>query len=235
MNYTELEQAIKSYLANTETDFVAQINTFIKAAEDKIFAALTGPIFWKADSTQTFSASVSNYTMPDGTIDVLDIHVHGPSSSVYGRNLLRKDHSFLREAFPIRTGATTRGLPKFYCVQGASLNSGEPTLAFRVAPEPDATYTYTVSYYGKSAADSITDGNTPGGGSTDVTWLSVAYPEVLLTGSVLNAYIYMKGEPDVIETYRNQFNESLVLLKNLSENRQDTDQFSDLGKRESAT
>ena len=55
------------------------------------------------------------------------------------------------------------------------------------------------------------------------SWLGDNFDSVLLYGSLLEAYTFMKGEKDVIDNYVARYNEALMLLKQLSEgkNRQD--------------
>ena len=43
MTYTELTAAIKDYCDNTETSFVAAIDTFIKQAEQRIYRSVNLP------------------------------------------------------------------------------------------------------------------------------------------------------------------------------------------------
>lgn len=234
MNYTELVEAIQSFSANSESGFTDQINNFIQAAESKIFMAMRGPLAWKASTTETFTSGQPLQSMPNGTIDIVDLYVIGPDANTDGRFLLRKDHAFLLEYSPLRDGVTTTGMPRYYSVEAGSHSSGTPTLQIRVAPAPDIAYKFSVAYYGRSVADSITNGATPAAPTTTSTWLSAAFPDVLLYGSLLNAAIFMKGEQDVIAAYQQQFNEGVTMLKNMTENRQGGDEYSDMGKADSA-
>jgi len=56
------------------------------------------------------------------------------------------------------------------------------------------------------------------------SWLGTNFDSVLLYGSLLEAYTFMKGETDVIQNYMARYNEALAQLKQLGEgkNRQDT-------------
>jgi hypothetical protein len=56
------------------------------------------------------------------------------------------------------------------------------------------------------------------------SWLGDNFDSVLLYGSLLEAYTFMKGEPDVIAGYQKRYDEAMVQLKQLAEgkNRQDT-------------
>jgi len=223
MNYTQLEQAIQDYCESSETSFVSHINDFIRGAEDAVFSALTGPLYWKVTEDAAMVASTSEYEITSGAIDVVDFYVNGADASTDGNEIKQVDHSFLRNAFPQRSTTVAEGVPRYYAIIKSEVSSGEPTLTVKVAPAPDAAYTYTISYYGKSTTDSITSGNTPGGGATTTTWLSVAYPDVLLNGSLERAYIYLKGNSEEVARYGNLFKEQLTLLKNTAEGRIPTD------------
>lgn len=233
MNYEELVTKIQETYATDDTEFVDNINTFIQAAEEKIFLALRGPLSWKTNSASTFSTGDPTATLPAGTIDVVDIYVIGPDANTDGQFLRRKDHSFLYEFSPLKVGSSSTGMPRFYCVETASASAGEPVKQIRVVPTPDANYGYSVSYYGKATADSITNGSTPAAPLTTNTWLSVAFPSILFYGAMLNAAIFMKSEPDIKEFYESQFNDGLTMLKNMTDYRQAGDEYSDFGKKDS--
>lgn len=234
MNYEELVTKLQETYASDDTEFVDNINTFIQAAEEKVFLAMRGPLAWKTNTASTFTIGQATEDLPAGTIDVVDIYVIGPDASTDGQTLRRKDHSFLYEYAPLKTGAPTSGMPRFYCVETAAASASETSKQIRVAPIPDVAYGYSVSYYGKATTDSITYGSTPAAPLSTNTWLSVAFPSILLYGALMNAAIFMKGEPDVIEMYTNQFNEGLTMLKNMTESRQGGDETSDMGKKDSS-
>lgn len=231
MNYTELIGAIKDYCQNTEDTFVANLDNFIIAAEDKVFSAVQMPAFWKSDITQVTAADDAEYDLPAGAVDILSVRINQTAGSSAGLvdqgpvlYLLRKDYDFLLEGYPGTSGASSTGVPKYYAVSSAGVSTDSPALTnpymvIRLAPIPDAVYALTMDYYGKTVADSITVGG------TTVTWLSVTFPEVLLYGSLVQAYTFMKGEPDVLEMYEKQFMEGLALLKNFGEGRQTSDVF----------
>lgn len=220
MNYTELVNAIQEYCIVDETEFNNNINNFIEAAENKIYMSLKGPVFWKSDSSATTISGTDTYTVVQGVIDITEVKVK-PSASVTD-TLLRKDRSFLDEAYP---DSTADGVPKYYSVEAAAVFGTDVTTSIRMAPVPDASYAYTIEFYGKSATDTITDGGTPSAPTTKTTWLSIAFPEILLHGAVYFGYIFQKGRPDVLQNYKNEFEQGIVFLKNLSEGRQDNDEF----------
>jgi len=62
-------------------------------------------------------------------------------------------------------------------------------------------------------------------GDSGTTWLSENAPNALLYGCLIEAYTYMKGEPDVMQLYNQRFLESLSRLKDLAEARENSDAY----------
>jgi hypothetical protein len=56
------------------------------------------------------------------------------------------------------------------------------------------------------------------------SWVGDNFDSVLLYGALIEAYTFMKGEPDVISNYQKRYDEALLLMKQLAEgkDRQDT-------------
>jgi hypothetical protein len=119
--------------------------------------------------------------------------------------LLNKDVEFIRECYPV---PTVTGLPKYYAIFDDT--------TFIVGPTPDVDYNMELHYFYYP----ISIVNSPSGTS----WLGDNFDSVLLYGSLLEAYTFMKGEADVIQNYMARYNEALMMLKQLGEgkNRQDT-------------
>jgi len=59
--------------------------------------------------------------------------------------------------------------------------------------------------------------------SGGLSWLGTNAPDTLLYGCLVEAYTFMKGEPDIIANYEQRFKESLSLLQleNDGRNRKD--------------
>ena len=55
-------------------------------------------------------------------------------------------------------------------------------------------------------------------------WLGDNFDSARLYGTLLEGYVFMKGEEDVIAAYKIQYDDAMIMLKRLSEgkNRQDT-------------
>lgn len=231
MSYTlaELRSAIADYCQNSEASFVSHLNDFIISAEDKVFAATRMSPFWLEQNTLVTADGTAEYTLGPGTLEVKSVRVgktavSGAEEVVDGPvgYLLRKDYDFLLEAYPGTSSAVSEGVPKYYAVSGAGVTSDSPNLTIRVGPTPDAVYPITVELYAKSTGTSLT-----GITADTYTWLSATFPQVLLNGSLAEAYAYMKGEPDLLAHYGSEFNAGLSSIKNLGEGRQPHDDFTD--------
>ena len=87
-----------------------------------------------------------------------------------------------------------------------------------MAPTPDAAYTTELHYFYRPASLSA-------GSDSGTTWLSTNAPNAMLYGTLVEAYIFMKGEPDMMALYQERFNESLVRLKDYGEARENSDAY----------
>jgi hypothetical protein len=63
------------------------------------------------------------------------------------------------------------------------------------------------------------------GSESGTTWLSTNAELTLLYGALIEAYVFMKGDPDLMNKYDQRFQESLMGLKQLGEARQVTDEY----------
>jgi len=198
-----LKTAIQDYADNSETSFVTNLPNFIKAAEEKIFKGVDLDIFRK-NVTSAFTSSDQFLSVPTDYLASFSLQITTSGSESF---LLQKDVNFLREYTP---ASSTTGLPKYY----ARFDSDN----FIVAPTPDSNYTLELHYYYRPA--SLTAGADGG-----TTWLSTNAPFALLYGSLIEAYYYMKGEPDVIAQYEKNYVFYLQRLKDLGEARENTDGY----------
>ena len=125
--------------------------------------------------------------------------------------LLNKDVNFIREAYPVPTNT---GTPAHYALFGPTTTNATPPvptneLSFLLGPTPDATYSIELHYY--YYPESITTA------SSGQTWLGDNIDSVLLYGSLIEAYTFMKGEQDTIAFYSTKYQESLALAKRLGD------------------
>jgi len=215
MNYTELSSAIQAYAENTETNFVAEIPTFVKQAEQRIYNTVQFPSLRK-NVTGTTSASNKYLSAPGDFLAVYSMAVitdYGTANETY-EYLLNKDVNFIRQAYP--TPADT-ALPRYYALFGPTVAGTTITdeLSFILGPTPDAAYTVELHYY--YYPESIVTANT--------SWLGDNFDSVLLYGSLVEAYTYMKGETDMMNLYNTKYQEALALAKRLGDGMERSDAY----------
>jgi hypothetical protein len=205
MSFTlaQLKTAIQDYTDNSETSFVTHLPDFIKAAEEKIFKSVDLDYFRK-NVTSAFTSSDAFLTVPSDYLASFSLQITTSGSESF---LLQKDVNFLREYTP---ASSTTGLPKYY----ARFDENN----FIVAPTPNSNYTLQLNYYYRPT--SLTAGADSG-----TTWVSTNAPFALLYGSLIEAYYYMKGEPDIIAQYEKNYIFYVERLKDLGEARENTDGY----------
>ena len=202
MNYTELTAAIKDYTNNTETNFVAAIPTFIKQSEQRIYRSINLPVNRK-NVAGTMTEGNAYLSTPTDFLFPLSLSITSSSNQIF---LLNKDPNFIRSTYP---NASTEGTPKYY-----GLFSDDK---FIIGPTPDANYVTELHYYYQ-----------PNSIVTDSTsWLGTNADTVLLYACLVEAYTYMKGEPDLMQLYQQRFVEALQLLKGHAEGRMTRDEYRD--------
>jgi hypothetical protein len=206
MTLAELTSALENYCVNTEASFVAAIPSFVRQTETRIFNSVQLPVQRKV-AVSAFVAGTNTYTLPSDFLSPLMFEVEDMASSFHG--MLNKDVEWLREAYRLDS-PSVYGQPKYYAI----LSSTQAM----VAPTPDQNYITQLHYnaYPQSLVD-VTAGA--------YTWLSQNYDPVLLYGCLVEAYTYMKGEPDLIELYDKKYKEALAQLKALSDGRLQRDQY----------
>jgi len=214
MTYSELVAAIQTYTENTfptitladssTVSSTTQINRFIEQAEQRIYNSVQFPSIRK-NMTGTVTANNKYLSCPDDFLSTYSLAIETADGQEF---LLNKDVNFIRQAYPKATDTAT---PKYYALFGptvaASVISNE--LSFILGPTPDSTYTVELHYY--YYPESIT---TVASGQT---WLGDNFDTVLLYGSLVEAYTFMKGEPDLIGLYDGKYKEALALAKRLGD------------------
>lgn len=63
--------------------------------------------------------------------------------------------------------------------------------------------------------------------ASGTTWLGDNFETVLFNGTMIEAIRYMKGDPDLVQLYQQQYTQSLALLKNLGDGKQRMDAYRD--------
>jgi hypothetical protein len=238
MNYSTLFETIKGYLEN---DFPAsvftdsagtgtatltsteQINTFITQAEQRIYNSVQFPSLRK-NVTGSVTASNKYLSSPSDFLAVYSLAVINASGAY--SYLLNKDVSFIRESFPTPTAT---GLPAYYALFGPTVSGSTISneLSFLLGPTPDSSYVVELHYY--YYPESITTA------SSGQTWLGDNFDSVLLYGSLVEGYTFMKGETDLISMYNGKYMEAMAMAKRLGDGMERGDAYRDGQYRQKVT
>ena len=201
--YETLSAAIQAYTEIDEPTFVSNIPNFIVNAETVINNYVQLPAFRK-NVTGTCTTGFQYLTLPSDFLSAFSVAVVGSDSLNTYQYMLNKDVNYIREAFPY-PGVT--GEPQYYGIFDAS--------TFILGPTPDQEYTIELHYYAYPA--SIV--------TNDTSWVGTNFPNVLLYGSLVEAYTYAKGEADLLQSYQAKFQEGLDSLKNLADSKDREDAY----------
>ena len=208
-----LRTAIDEWLENDSWGTTSQRDNIIVLAEEKINSTV-GIAGYNTNTTAdglTFAAGANSITAIDDTISgplsppYLKIRLTTePADGNAWKFLLLKDYNFLQEYAPVDNTAS-RAEPRYYSFYNNVSDSNKATVNF--APYSNAVYSYEFNYYFEPA--SLTAGPVDG---TGTTWLSIHAKNALLYGCISQAYIFMKGDPDLIQVYEMKFMEALKAL-----------------------
>jgi len=228
MNYATLFETIKGYCENDfpNTQFTdssgstttltskEQIDTFIQQAEQRIYNSVQFPSIRKNVVGLTTTNNKYLSCPPDFLAPYSMAVIDDDGNYEY---LLNKDVNFVRAAYP---NPTATGIPKYYALFGpATTNTNPPTitneLTFLLGPTPNNVYSIELHYY-YYPESIVTAGN---------TWLGDNFDSALLYGSLMEAYTFMKGEPDVLAGYNKRYEEAMILAKRLGDGMERRDAY----------
>lgn len=220
MNYQELFSQIQAYTENQFPDFylannstvnvTTQINTFIQQAEERIYNTVQIPSLRK-NVTGTATTGNPYLSCPDNYLSTYSMAVIKTDGTY--EYLLNKDVNFIRASYP---SPTATGTPKYYALFGSQYTNLNE-LAFILGPTPDANYSVELHYF--YYPESIVTAGT--------SWLGDNYSPALLYACLVEAYTYMKGEPDILASYIAKYNEALGQLKRLGDGLERGDAYRD--------
>ena len=202
--YDQLKTAIQDYTENDESSFVTNLPLFIRIAEERILKNVQLSMFRK-NATAATTASNKYLACPGDFLAPFSLSLAGSDGDKFFIDF--KDPSFLQTYTP---DSTTTGSPRYYAVFDVD--------NFILAPTPNTTFTAELHYFYRPA--SLTAGSGSG-----TTWLSENAEMAMLYGALIEAYIYMKGEQDVMAMYNKRFEESLIGIKMLGEAKETTDEY----------
>ena len=228
MNYSELFIAVKGYLENDFPSTVftdsagsssssaaaltstEQVNTFITQAEQRIYNTVQFPSLRK-NVTGTLSTNNKYLSCPTDFLAVYSMAVVNTDGSY--SFLLNKDVNFIRESYPIPTDT---GVPAYYALFGP-VSTNEAELTFILGPTPDAAYTMELHYFYYPESITTTASGT--------TWIGDNIDSVLLYGTLVEGYTFMKGEADMIGLYEKKYQDAMMLAKRLGDGMERRDAY----------
>lgn len=181
---------------------------FVRQAEQRIYNSVQFPSLRK-NVTGNTTGSNKYLACPSDFLAVYSMAVvDGTGRYEY---LLNKDVNFIRQAYP---APTSTGLPRYYALFGSQSNDANE-LTFILGPTPDAAYSVELHYF--YYPESIVTAGT--------SWLGDNLDSVLLYGSLVEAYTYMKGEPDMVKLYNDKYVEAVALAKRLGDGMERQDAY----------
>jgi hypothetical protein len=202
--YDQLKQAIQDFTENSETTFVTNLPIFIRSAEERILKNVQLDLF-RMNQAATLTASNPYLNCPSDFLAPFSLSYTDGGGN---KNFLEfKDVSFVQTHSP---KASVTGSPAYYAQFDVS--------NFILAPTPDSNYAVELHYLYRPT--SIT-----AGAGSGTTWVSTNGELALLYGCLVEAYLYMKGEQDIMALYDKRFQESFMGLKMLGESKETTEEY----------
>lgn len=199
--YADLVTLIQDYCENQEVSFVAHISQFVQFTEEDIYRRANLPLQSKNGTALTISGQ-NSVTLPTDFLSFDYLYVLDGTGAA--QMLLNKETDFIYQAFPNNTYQT---LPIYYSVRDNT--------TIILGPTPDQVYSLQFQYV--YTPQSIV--------TASETWLGDNAQNALLYGSLVQAYVYMKGEPNILEYYRAMYQEALDHVKKLGEGDERSDQY----------
>lgn len=208
LNYSQLVSAIEDYLQYNDQVFVDNLPVIIQQAEDRIYQSVQAPVERK-NSIGALTAANQYLGAPPDMLSVASFAVLSGNDYTF---LVPREVSFIREAYP-SVAAAGRGLPKCYALFDQT--------TFIFGPTPDASYTVELNYHAKPA--SIVTAGT--------SWIGDNFESILLSACILEAYIFLKGDADLIALYDARYKDALSTFQLLGEGLDEQDSFRNGTKR----
>ena len=199
--FTTLKTAIQDYTQNSESTFVTNLPVIITQAEDRILKSIQLPEFRK-NAVGAMTSGNQYVAMPTDFLYPYSLSVDNTGFEF----LLFKDVNFIREAYP---QSSVQGVPKYYAIYSEAF--------FIVGPTPNANFSVELHYFHKP--ESITTA------TSWTSWLGTNAELALMYASLVEAYTFMKGEPDLLQLYNQRYMEALQTMKNLGEGKNNSDQY----------
>lgn len=192
LTYSQLVTQIRNY---TEVDSNglsdSTLNVIVQNAENRIYRELNIDAYRLYASAVT-TAGTTTISVPSGLRNIRYVEMISPDGEI--SNLEQKDSSYMAEFNNFPNSSTYYEKPRYWA------NWNETT--WFVAPTPNTTYAINIAYY--SQGTSITAGNS----ATSTTYISTFAQDLLLYGSLVETYKYLKGPADMIQVYEQSYQQA---------------------------
>ena len=206
MTYPDLRAAIQQYTENFEDSFAERIDTFISQAENRIAHLVRLPPHRKL-ALATIRAGDRIIAPPADFLSSDSIFVTDWDEQ---HEMHNKEPEFITICYPL-TG--DRGRPRFYGkIDDKSLLIG---------PVADRDYPAEMQYFAYPPSIKV----------TGRSYLGDRCESLLLSACLVEAYTYMKGEPELLQWYDKQLKESVNAYKGFGDGRARKDSLEEPDRR----
>ena len=192
LNYTEVDNNV---LTSTITNQIIE-NTELRILRDVPIDA------YKKQKIGNLVTGQNTVNVPAQTLFVKGVQIYDSTSASTGANtwLEKKDETYLQEFQPSTENAA-RAKPKYYAMFGGATGVTDTTSGrLFLAPAPDTTYVFKISY------ETIPTGLS---GSNTTTYISQYFGNGLLYACLSEAFSYLKGPIDMLTLYENKYKQEL--------------------------
>ena len=192
LTYSQLVDQIRNY---TEVDSNGlsdnTVSVIVQNTENRIYRELNIDAYRLYASAVT-TAGTTTISVPSGLRNIRYVEMISPDGEI--SNLEQKDSSYMAEFNNFPNSSTYYEKPRYWA------NWNETT--WFVAPTPNTTYAINIAYY--SQGTSITAGNS----ATSTTYISTFAQDLLLYGSLVETYKYLKGPDNMIQVYEQSYQQA---------------------------
>jgi hypothetical protein len=200
LTYVQLKQSILDWTENDSTEFtvatgsgVAPVDLCIQLAEERIVREADISAYRKTVDI-TLSANNGFYDIPQ------DLYVTRYIKIKTGEFLMEKDQSFVRE-YTQDISTAVSGTPLYYSLYGeGTYSSSDRGMQWIFSPRPTIDTTLEIGY--TILPTGLGSGNAN-------SYLGDYAPDVIMNGSLVEAAVYMKETPDLLNRYQGLYDRSL--------------------------
>jgi len=180
--YSELQTAVANWL--DRDDLTARIQEFIALAEARMNRILRLAIMLNVDETTLGGATklvagTRDYSLPSGYLQMLDFHLR--TSPITALSYITPENMNRMWA------GSQSGRPESYTIFSDN-SSGTPIKKVRLGPAPDSAYDYSITFYKKIDALSITN---------TTEQMLTNNPDIYLYGALMEAEPFLMNDARV--------------------------------------